>query len=261
MKKKLYHLMLELTHNRMYTATLRRFTQSKASKWLIPSFVRTFNINTEELAIDMNRFSSLSEFFTRQLKENSRTVSTRTDDIISPVDGVLKEAGRITKDKQFLVKGKSHSLQTMLGLDSAVDRFKNGHYCVLYLSPKDYHRIHSPCKGKIIRRWALGTYSEPVNSMGLFYGQEPLATNYRLITELEHRHKRVAIVKVGALNVNSVHPSQLESTVDKGEEMAYFSFGSTVILLFEENVMAFNNTILQGELEVKQGESIGTWME
>lgn len=253
--------MLELTHNRMYSTSFRKFTQLKVSKRIIPSFARTFNINREELAINIHEYASLNDFFSRKLKEGSRTVSTSIEEIASPVDGVVKDVGRITKDKQFHVKGKAHSLQTMLGLNSTVERFKNGDYCVLYLSPKDYHRIHSPCQGIVKRRWALGTYSEPVNAMGLHYGKEPLATNYRLITELTHRDKHVALVKVGALNVNSVHPSHLESSVEKGEEMAFFSFGSTVILLFEENSITFNESIMHGEVEVKQGESIGTWME
>jgi phosphatidylserine decarboxylase len=261
MKNHLYKLMLELTHNKMYSTSLRKFTQLKVSKWIIPSFVRTFSINKEESAIKLEEYSSLSEFFSRKLKEGSRKISTATEEVASPVDGVVKDAGRITEDKQFYVKGKSHSLQTMLGLDSAVQRFRKGDYCVLYLSPKDYHRIHSPCQGNIYRRWALGTYSEPVNAMGLHYGKEPLATNYRLITELTHRDNHVAIVKVGALNVNSVHPSHVGSSVEKGEDMAYFSFGSTVILLFEENSITFNKGVLEGDKEVKQGESIGTWME
>jgi len=261
MKKKLYKLMLELTHNRLYSASLRQFTQLKASKWLVPSFARTFNINKDELPINIEEYTSLSDFFSRKLKEGSRTISSAAEEIVSPVDGVVKDAGRLTEDKQFFVKGKSHSLQTMLGLDSAVERFKNGEYCVLYLSPKDYHRIHSPCQGDIYRRWALGTYSEPVNDMGLHYGKEPLATNYRLITELTHRDRHVALVKVGALNVNSVHPSHIGSSVERGEDMAFFSFGSTVILLFEKDSIRFNKLVLQGDKEVKQGECIGTWME
>lgn len=261
MKKNLYKLMLELTHNRMYSNSIRKFTQLKVSKWIIPSFARTFNINEEEMAINLKGYASLNDFFSRKLKEGSRTVSSSVQEIASPVDGVVKDVGQITEDKQFHVKGKAHSLQTMLGLDSAVERFKNAEYCVLYLSPKDYHRIHSPCQGNVNKRWALGTYSEPVNAMGLHYGKEPLATNYRLITELTHRDRHVAIIKVGALNVNSVHPSHQENSLEKGEEMAFFSFGSTVILLFEANSMVFNKSMMHGETVVKQGESIGTWME
>ncbi|WP_416149275.1 phosphatidylserine decarboxylase [Salipaludibacillus sp. HK11] len=261
MKKNIYKLMLELTHNRLYTAILKRFTQLKVSKLLIPSFSRTFHINEAELARNLPEYDSLSDFFSRELKEGSRFIGDDKNEIISPVDGVIKDAGKITKDTDFFVKGKKHSLKTMLGIDSAVNRYANGNYCVLYLSPKDYHRIHSPSDGVIIHRWALGRYSEPVNSMGLHYGIEPLATNYRLITEMVHKDNRMALIKVGALNVNSIHPSHLKNKVEKGEEIGYFSFGSTVILLFEKNSITFNSEVIEGELNVKQGESIGKWVK
>lgn len=253
--------MLELTHNPLYTVLLKRFSQGKLSRRVIPSFSKAFNINEEEIEKHVSQFESLSDFFSRKLKEGSREISESARDIVSPVDGVLTEAGKITKDKSFFVKGHRHSLKTMLGLDTSVKRFAEGDYCVLYLSPKDYHRIHSPCKGKITGRWALGKYSHPVNALGFRFGKEPLATNYRLITELKHDEKHVALVKVGALNVNSVHPVHVEESIDKGDDMAYFSFGSTVVLVFERNSVRFHERVLQGELTVKQGETIGTWME
>lgn len=257
MKKNMYRLMLELTHNRFYNTLIKQAAGHALSKSAIRPFAKTFRINEEELEKDLNEYRSLSDFFTRELKTGSRPVSKSADDIVSPVDGVISEAGELTEGGLLTVKGRTHSLKTMLGLKSAADRYARGHYVVLYLSPKDYHRIHAPFAGMVKKRWALGGYSEPVNDLGFKYGREVLATNYRLITEIAHDGMFMAVVKVGALNVNSVHPSHVASFVEKGEEMAYFSFGSSVVLLFEPDTVKLHEHIVSGVVPVKQGETIG----
>ena len=106
---------------------------------------------------------------------------------------------------------------------------------ILYLSPSHYHRIHSPVTGKIVNNGHLGVKSYPVNKMGLKYGDRTLAKNYRMITEVKYRIWHIAIVKVGAMFVNSIEMIHKGTKLEKGGEMAYFSFGSTVVLLFEKD--------------------------
>lgn len=126
---------------------------------------------------------------------------------------------------------------------------------VLYLSPSHYHRIHSPLTGTVLRRFTLGRKSYPVNQLGLKYGREPLSKNYRVVTELVSRDKNVAVVKVGAMFVNSIELVHERENVQKGEEMAYFTFGSTVVLLFEKGMVQVNTSLQKGQ-EIRLGECL-----
>ena len=106
---------------------------------------------------------------------------------------------------------------------------------ILYLSPTHYHRIHSPATGEIVDQWAKGKKSYPVNKWGLRYGKHPLSKNYRRITEIKLESGHMAVVKVGAMFVNSIEIVHEAEQITKGEELAYFTFGSTVVLLFEKD--------------------------
>lgn len=261
MKKEMYKLMLELTNNPLYSKLLKGFVSTRLSKPFISSFAKVYGVNQGELMRAVSEYNTLGDFFTRELKAGVRELPENEKEVVSPVDGLLTESGKIGEDLSFYVKGKPYSLKTMLGIKSAINRYEQGDYFVFYLSPKDYHRIHSPFSGDVVKRWALGKYSEPVNEMGKFYGKEPLASNYRLITELIHQGKRMAMVKVGALNVNSIHPIHVGDSLLRGEEVAYFSFGSSVVLLFEPDTLVINDEVKQGDVTIKHGESIGHWKE
>ncbi|WP_096188314.1 phosphatidylserine decarboxylase [Evansella halocellulosilytica] len=255
MKHKLYRSMLELTHNPLYTLILRKFVKSNVSKHLNRSFSNVYGLNVDEMEKELSQYRSIHDLFIRKLKSDSRPVSNEKNSIVSPVDGELSELGTIKGDATFTVKGKIYDLKTMLGLPNTASRYIGGTYMLFYLSPKDYHRIHSPVSAVVQKRYALGKYSEPVNQLGLLLGDSPLAKNYRFITELSSDGMNMAIVKVGALNVNSVHLSHLDHYVEKGEEIAYFSFGSSVILLFEKNSIHLTDK-QRNPRSVKQGEGI-----
>ncbi|UCZ54439.1 phosphatidylserine decarboxylase [Bacillus shivajii] len=255
MKRKMYRTMLELTHNPIYTLLLRRFVQSNASKHLNRSFSNAYKLNEDEMEKQLVEYTSLHDLFIRRLKSESRPISQEENSVVSPVDGQLSELGKVSSEASFTIKGKEYDLKTMLGLPETAKRYVNGTYMLFYLSPKDYHRIHSPVHGQVTKRYALGKYSEPVNQLGLLLGDSPLAKNYRIITEVISGCKKIAVVKIGALNVNSVHMSHLNETVEKGEEMAYFTFGSSVILLFEEGAIRLTEEQACPRY-VKQGETI-----
>ncbi|WP_147802975.1 archaetidylserine decarboxylase [Alkalicoccus halolimnae] len=254
MKKETYRLIMDLTHNPFYTSVLKGFASSCWSKPFIRRFSNTYGINIAEAGKPIEEYKTLQEFFSRSLKENSRPVSPVKNSVVSPVDGYLTAAGNIEAQDTFTVKGKVHDLYTLLRREDKVNRYSGGTFGVFYLSPQDYHRIHSPLDGKVISRWALGEYSEPVNSLAFKFGVQPLASNYRLITEISTAFGYVCIVKVGALNVNSVYYTHLNSQVEKGEEFAGFSFGSSVIVLFEPGRIALNKE--EGAF-LRQGEVFG----
>ncbi|WP_209122948.1 phosphatidylserine decarboxylase [Alkalihalobacillus sp. BA299] len=257
MKKRLYRAFVELSGNRMNSHLLRTFTTSRLSKGINRSFTKIYNLNIDEMEKPLSEYKSLHELFTRRLKEGTRLVDPDEQALVSPVDGVLAHYGVLSEQSAFRVKGQDYTLQEMLGSIEKSQPYCGGTFVILYLSPSHYHRIHSPISGRVIERWQLGNKSYPVNQQGLEYGKRPLSKNYRLITEVEVHDKRAAIVKVGALNVNSIHLTNENKDVEKGKEIGYFSFGSTVILLFEQGLVELDPHLHCPE-EVKMGMRIGT---
>jgi phosphatidylserine decarboxylase len=252
-----YRLMIELTNGRWTSGVLRRFARSRASRFFIPSFAKIYQINENEMEKSLVEYASLHDFFTRRLKEGARIPDQDVQSIISPVDAVIEDIGVITPSHIITVKGKDYSIKEMLGSDQKVEKYSGGQYIILYLSPSHYHRIHSPVTGRVVDQWTLGRKSYPVNKYGLKYGKHALSKNYRTITEVEHESgKYLSIVKVGAMFVNSIEVIHKGEHLVRGEEMAYFSFGSTVVLLFEKNSFQPLSTI-KVPADVKVGDRIG----
>ncbi|OIJ16195.1 phosphatidylserine decarboxylase [Anaerobacillus arseniciselenatis] len=259
MKKKIYQSFVELSGNRFNSYLLKAFTKSKMSKLLNKSFVKVYNIDEAEMEKTLDEYESLQELFIRNLKSEARLIDQDPNSIISPVDGILADVGEINDNCTFHVKNQDYSLIEMLGNEKRAEKYKNGTYIILYLSPSHYHRIHTPVSGTVVGKWALGNKSYPVNEMGLKLGKRPLSKNFRFITEVRLRNtKHYALVKVGAMNVNSIHPTFTGNEVQKGEEMGYFSFGSTVVLLFENNAIALGDYI-ETPMDVKVGMKIGSF--
>lgn len=253
----LYRFFIELTNGKWSSDLIMKFAHSKASSFIIPSFAKIYKINIDEMEKDLTSYPNLHEFFIRKLKKGTRNSSFGQTDVISPVDAIIEDIGIITVDKIIQVKGKVYSISEMLGNKEAVDKYKEGTFIIFYLSPSHYHRIHSPVSGHVIKQWTLGEKSYPVNKWGLKFGKETLAKNYRTITEVKtHDNQHIAIVKVGAMFINSIILSHQEEQLKKGEEMAYFSFGSTVILLFEKETFR-SKDFLSTPYPVKIGEVIG----
>ncbi|MCP8967201.1 phosphatidylserine decarboxylase [Ectobacillus ponti] len=247
MRRTLYRFLIELTNGRFTSYLLRKFAQSRLSRAIIPSYARVFKIQQGEMEKELHEYRTLHELFTRRLKEGRRPIEQSADIIISPVDGVFADAGPITEDKVFHVKGKNYSVADMLGSQEKAGTYKGGTYVILYLSPSHYHRIHSPVSGRVLRRYTLGRKSYPVNELGLKYGKDTLSKNYRSITEVDSAGKHTAIVKVGAMFVNSIELLHRNDELQKGEEMAYFTFGSTVVLLFERGMAEVDAGLKPGQ--------------
>jgi phosphatidylserine decarboxylase len=256
LRQTFYRTLIELTNGKWTSATIRKFAQSKISKKVIPSFAKYYKINTVEMEKELHQYKTLHEFFIRKLKEGVRPINIEESTVVSPVDAVIEDAGTINSHAQFVVKGKTYSIQEMLGSEDAAKKYLNGNYIILYLSPSHYHRIHSPVNGSIKSHWTLGGRSYPVNRLGLQYGKAPLSKNYRRISEIEHKYGTVAVVKVGAMFVNSIELTFKGENVKKGEEIGYFTFGSTVVLLFEKGTFQWND-MLKIPAHVKVGEVIG----
>ncbi|HLR02152.1 MAG TPA: phosphatidylserine decarboxylase [Virgibacillus sp.] len=249
--------LVELTGNPFISKILRKSTYSRFSKPLVKPFARVYGLDEHEMANPIDHYRSIHELFTRQLLPGLRPIDTSAHTLVSPVDGTLSEVGTIQEGQTFYVKNQLYHVNQLLGDTKKATTYTDGYYYIFYLSPKDYHHMHYPIDGKLTSRWALGEKSFPVNSFGLKWGDYPLSTNYRIISEIKTAFGNMAIAKIGALNINSIQMTHAASSFKKGEEIGYFTFGSTVILLIEKHP-SFKPTI-DTDSTVAFGERIGMW--
>ena len=222
-------------------------------------FVGRYNVNMGEAANpDITSYTSFNDFFTRALKPGARPLAQA--DLICPVDGAISQFGPIAKDQVFQAKGHTYSTTALVGGDAAAAaRFDNGHFATLYLSPRDYHRIHMPCAGELTRMVHVPGDLFSVNPTtargvpGLF------ARNERVVCFFESAQGPFVLVLVGATIVGSmatvwhgqVNPPRTgvlrqwdyakgQVSLQKGEEMGRFLLGSTVVMLFPQGPLQFN---------------------
>ena len=240
-------------------------------KPLISWYIKKFNINMDEYATPAGGFKNFDMFFTRELKTGSRKISAAKGALLSPVDARVDQSGKIKKGQLIQAKGISYSIDSLLPSDMA-KRFKNGSFVTLYLSPADYHRIHSPVSGKITGFFHIPGKLYTVQEF-MVQGLEGLfSINERLVSYIETAKGLAAVCKVGAMNVgrislsyegtvtNKFIRSKKEVFFDKpvkvkaGDEIGMFHLGSTIILLFEKGMADFE--IKTGD-RVRFGQRIG----
>ncbi|KGX91069.1 phosphatidylserine decarboxylase [Pontibacillus halophilus JSM 076056 = DSM 19796] len=255
MRRQIYQSVIRLMNGRFLSSGLKRFTESKASRHLIPLYKKVLRVDMDESVQSLHEFQTLQQFFVRKLYDDARPIHNEVDVLVSPVDGVVEQFG-VIKETAIEVKGQTYSVEELLDDEELAQRYKNGRFMVLYLSPSDYHRIHAPTTGTIVTQYERGATSYPVNKWGLRFGKSPISRNYRVITELaEHDGSRLAFVKVGAMWINSIELTHKGDTLNKGEEVGYFSFGSTVVLLVEKGTVQFLDEI-RLQKSVRVGEAI-----
>ena len=246
----------------------------KLTTAIIAWFVKHYQVNMSEAAEpNIEAYVSFNEFFTRPLKKGVRRINKA--DFISPVDGAISQLGSIKADQIFQAKGHHYSTLALLaGNKTLADHFLNGSFATLYLSPKDYHRIHMPCDGKLKSMTYVPGDLFSVNPTtaqgvpGLF------ARNERLVCEFHSTHGTFVLILVGATIVGSMATvwhgtintlrsgkmkvwdfSHENLSLKQGEEMGRFLLGSTVVMLFPENKLTFNRT-WKAAKPVKFGEKM-----
>lgn len=256
LEQQFYRIIIRVLNGPVISKILKNFACSNFSKPFIIPYAKIYKINLEESLEDMKSYRNLHAFFTRNLKDSARPIDMGMNTVVSPVDGILEDIGNIEINNEIMVKNKSYSIIEMLGHEERALRYADGTYLILYLSPSHYHRIHSPLTVQVVDTYELGGRSFPVNRLGIKYGDATLAKNYRIVSELIHDNKRLAMVKVGAMFINSIQRVNNHREWKKGEEVAYFSFGSTVVLLFEKNTFTKDSILSKGD-EVKMGSVLG----
>lgn len=257
MAKQWLRLMTELSSRKWVCRVMGSFAQSGASRHVIPTFIRTYQIPAHEAEQDWKEYRSLNAFFTRRLKPGMRPVDETADVMVSPVDALITFTGEITSGTILNVKGQDYTLEELLNRSPRLEKYKHGYAFVLYLSPTDYHRIHAPVTGELVEKEHIRGKVYPVNDFGLTHMRGVLSRNERQITYIAHEDGEVAVVKVGAMNVSSIKYSNDDTILwHKGDDLAYFEFGSTVVLLTENHTFEPDPSLKLGD-RVKMGESLG----
>jgi len=217
-----------------------------------------YGIAIEEAEKRMDEYSTLNEFFTRRLKPGMRVIDSDPGALVSPVDALITGAGKIHDGTILNIKGQDYTIDELLAGSPRTENYRGGFCLVLYLSPTDYHRIHAPVEGVIVEREHLPGRVYPVNDFGLRHMPRVLSRNERLVTYIKHASGEVAVVKVGAMNVSSIrYVDQSAQRTERGGELAYFEFGSTVVLLTEDDTFELRSDLMPGK-KVRMGEKLGT---
>ena len=240
-------------------------------------FVGRYGVDMSEAADpDIASYPSFNAFFTRALKPGARPLASA--DLVCPVDGAISQFGAIERDQIFQAKGHHYSTTALVGGDAELAaRFENGHFATLYLSPKDYHRIHMPCDGRLTRMIHVPGELFSVNPTtargvpGLF------ARNERVVCVFDTPRGPFVLVLVGATIVGSmatvwhgvVNPPRVKAarewryddqpvSLKQGDEMGRFLLGSTVVMLFPKAPLQFNPS-WQPAGAIRMGESMARY--
>lgn len=248
---------------------------------LIQGAVRLYRVDLE-LAVeqDPTRYASFNAFFTRALKPDARPLAEEATAVLSPVDGAVSQLGRIENGRIFQAKGQSYTLSELLGEDSAwCNQFAEGHFATLYLSPRDYHRIHMPLAGELKKMLHIPGRLFSVSPSTTRVVPRLFSRNERLVNLFETPQGPMAVIMVGAIFVASMdtvwsgtvapaerrisqwhyghQPTTEPVTLDKGAEMGRFNMGSTVVLLFAKDTVEWNAE-LSADSKVQMGQRIAT---
>lgn len=260
----------------VFAGRIAKARGSMVTTRLIRWFVGRYAVDMSEAAdADVRSYGSFNDFFTRALKAGSRPIADV--DFVCPVDGAISQFGLI--DDHHILQAKGHRFTTtqLLGGDAALAaQFRHGSFANLYLSPKDYHRLHMPCEGKLTRMIYVPGKLFSVNPVTARGVPNLFARNERVVcTFTSGEHGLFVMVLVGATIVGSmatvwhgvVNPKRTNETsiwdytnddivLEKGEEMGRFLLGSTVIMLFEKGTIAFDED-WEPERKVRLGEPMG----
>jgi len=249
-------------------------------KLFIGVFIRHYQVDLSEAVVQNPAdFSNFNDFFTRALKPDSRPLATEPDGILCPADGAISQIGNIDEDRLLQAKGQYYSVSDLLGGDSAsADLFVNGTFATVYLSPRDYHRVHMPVTGELVKTIYVPGALFSVNQATTARVPGLFARNERLVCLFETDYGPMAIVLVGAMIVAGIdtvwsgavapgpEPRQLSEhsfnhnqqpiKLQKGAEMGRFRLGSTAIVLFARDKVTFLES-LHADAGVRMGQLLG----
>jgi phosphatidylserine decarboxylase len=225
---------------------------------------------------ELAEYEHFNDFFTRELRPGARVVDPDPGSFVSPSDGRISQCGRITSGRILQAKGHHYSVRALLAEDPASDAFINGFFHTVYLSPRDYHRVHMPADGELQRMIHVPGRAFSVSPGTVRAVPNLFARNERVVSLFENEHGPMAVVLVGAMLVSSIDTvwsgtvtpprarrvqvgdwSRRDVRLEKGQEMGRFNMGSTVIVLWPPAAIATLEHLEPNE-PVLMGQRLGT---
>jgi len=251
-------------------------------KWIKNTFIQRF---IQHYHVDMaiaeqsnpKNYACFNDFFIRKLKPEARPIPTDAQIILSPADGKISQFGKIEHDAIFQAKGHNYQLEALLGNNTHTNNFINGQFMTIYLSPKDYHRVHLPITGTLKEMTYIPGKLFSVNPISTDKIPNLFAKNERIVCYFDTEIGEIAVIMVGAMIVASINTSwagqitpsrhntiqtwtypndENKITLQRGEEMGYFNLGSTVIMLFPSDTTIWEPS-LQNNQALLMGTTIG----
>jgi len=266
--------------SRMIGWGARRRLPSPLQRSLLQGYAAAYGLDCTEAEHPLAEYRSLQSFFTRRLVQGARVLPTDEKLIVAPSDGVVCEAGIAASGKLLEAKGSVFTLRNLLADDDLAERMTGGSYVVIYLSPRDYHRVHFPMTGKVVSWIHIPGKLFPVGSKSVKREPGLFAKNERFVTVVDSAAGRYAVVMVAAVGVGhitaaydpevatheggfakgSVRRKQFSAKipVERGQELGVFNLGSTTITLFEPGHLALN--ALLSDQQIRMGEPVGRIM-
>ncbi|MBK2357515.1 archaetidylserine decarboxylase [Francisella hispaniensis] len=243
--------------------------------YLINLAIKKFNINLAEAKeTDLSKYKSFNDFFIRELKDDLRPISDNKNVISSPADGVLSHFGTINNNSLIQAKGKLFSLESLIATSSTTNFTK---FATIYLSPKDYHRVHMPIDGKLTKMVYIPGKLFSVNKITADRIDNLFAKNERLICYFDTIIGEIAVIFVGALLVAGIETvwhgkiapnyykdiqtwdyscDKFNIKFNKGDILGWFNFGSTVILLTSGNNINFKFKESQNNIKIQVNQDL-----
>jgi phosphatidylserine decarboxylase len=236
-------------------------------KIVLDRYSKAYRVALDEASPDQQPYRSFDAFFTRALRPGLRPIEGDAETLVSPADGKVSELGAIDDAGTMRVKGQEYRLDALLDDASLARRYAGGGFAVVYLSPRDYHRVHSPVAGRIARVRGVEGDRWPVNAIGEAHIPGLFVRNRRVVVEIEtSAWGRVAVVFVGAMivgrmtvacvdadDVKGEPPLNTFVDVDRGGELGAFHLGSTVVVAIERDRFS---GFLRGPGAIRYGEAL-----
>lgn len=262
----------------LLSRTIAQLAESKTpavKNFLIRQFIRRYAIDLDELENrEPEHYASFNDFFTRPLRAGARSIAVGNDSVVSPADGSVSQIGTIDNERLIQAKGKYFTVEDLIGSRFFREAdFKDGLFTTLYLSPRDYHRVHMPTSGRLIATQYIPGQLFSVNQATSQLIDNLFAKNERLVCLFEGEAGTFAIILVGAMLVAGIESvwhghykseqpffsesNAAETFLEKGEEMGRFKYGSTVILLFQQGALQWLDNWQEG-MAIRMGELLGS---
>ncbi len=253
-----------ILNNPLFCWLYGQYKKSSLTRHKIAAFVDKHQINSEEVELSLEEYTSFNAFFCRRLKPKARPFTEAVDVFCSPADGKVLVYSQLTPDTCMNIKGVNMNLNTLLASEKIANLYQRGSALIVRLAPYDYHRFHFPDTGKAdIARYISGQYHS-VNPIALAKIPGLFSLNRRAVTNFySDNFGQIAYVEVGALTVGSIVQTYYPGRVYKGQEKGHFQYGgSTLVLLFEPGAIVFDDDLLQDsadniEVQVFAGSPIG----